>query len=153
MTKAITGKYGYKGVLKGRGSAGSFFRKAITETIEITYKVNAPNTASMIMSPVFPVSSAMIPKIIFAISAFAGVLNLHGVEKEVELKGELLGQTVDPWGNDRIAFEAFTTLNRKEFGLTWNQVLESGGLLVGEKVEVILELQLIRAEEQADSDD
>ncbi len=83
----------------------------------------------------------------------AGVLNLHGVEKEVELKGELLGQTVDPWGNDRIAFEAFTTLNRKEFGLTWNQVLESGGLLVGEKVEVILELQLIRAEEQADSDD
>ena len=76
-----------------------------------------------------------------------GNLNLHGVQKEVELKGELLGQAVDPWGNDRIAFEAETTLNRKDFGLTWNQILESGGLLVGEKVEIIVELQLVRAED------
>lgn len=76
-----------------------------------------------------------------------GNLNLHGVQKQVELKGELLGQAVDPWGNDRIAFEAETTLNRKDFGLTWNQILESGGLLVGEKVEIIVELQLVRADD------
>lgn len=76
-----------------------------------------------------------------------GNLNLHGVQKEVELKGELLGRAVDPWGNDRIAFEAYTTLNRKDFDLTWNQVLESGGLLVSEKVEIVVELQLFRAED------
>jgi polyisoprenoid-binding protein YceI len=69
------------------------------------------------------------------------------VQKKVELKGELLGQTVDPWGNDRIAFEAQTSLNRKDFGLTWNQILETGGLLVGEKVEIVIELQLVRTGE------
>lgn len=78
-----------------------------------------------------------------------GTLSLHGVTKEVELTGEMLGRTTDPWGNDRIAFEATTTLNRKEFGLTWNQALETGGLLVGENVEVVVELQLVRNSDDA----
>ncbi len=76
-----------------------------------------------------------------------GNLTLHGVSKEVVLKGEMLGRVTDPWGMERVAFEANTSLNRKDFGLVWNQVLESGGLLVAENVDVVIELQLVKSEE------
>ena len=77
-----------------------------------------------------------------------GDLTLHGVSKSVVLEGEYLGEITDPWGMKRVAFEAETTLNRTDFGLVWNQVIESGGLLVSEKVEVVIELQLVRSEEE-----
>lgn len=77
-----------------------------------------------------------------------GDLMLHGVSREVTLKGEMLGRLIDPWGMERIAFEATTTINRKDFGLVWNQVLESGGLLVAEKVDVVIELQLVKSDEE-----
>ena len=73
ITKAITGKAGYIGTLKGRSNCGSFFlnrNKAIIDTI---YKVNAPNTEMVIISAVFPVSKAIIPIAIFTSNAFDGV--------------------------------------------------------------------------------
>jgi len=54
------------------------------------------------------------------------------------------GQAKDPWGNERIAFEAAATINRKEFGLNWNAVLETGGFLVGDEVKISLSVQAIR---------
>ena len=74
-----------------------------------------------------------------------GELSLHGIAKPVELAVELLGRGKDPWGGDRIGFRARTTINRRDFGLMWNQALETGGLLVGEKVEIDLDVQAIRA--------
>ena len=50
----------------------------------------------------------------------------------------------DPWGNQRIGLSGSTKINRKDFGLTWNSALESGGLLVGEEVTVTLEVQFIK---------
>jgi polyisoprenoid-binding protein YceI len=70
-----------------------------------------------------------------------GDLTMHGVTKTVELKGEFLGSGVDPWGNQKIAVEAKTTINRKDFGLNWNAALETGGVLVSEKVELQLDIQ------------
>ena len=61
-----------------------------------------------------------------------GNLTIHGITKEVALEVEHLGGGKDPWGNERIGFQAKTALNRRDFGLTWNQVLEAGGVLVGE---------------------
>jgi polyisoprenoid-binding protein YceI len=51
----------------------------------------------------------------------------------------------DPWGNHRIGLSATTKINRKDFGLTWNSPLETGGVLVGEEVSISLEVQFIRA--------
>ena len=76
-----------------------------------------------------------------------GELTIHGITKAVTLKGEFHGQAVDPWGNQRVAFEARTTINRKDFDLTWNQVLETGGLLVSEEVEITVEIQAVLAGE------
>ena len=70
-----------------------------------------------------------------------GLLTIHGVEKSVTLDLEIHGVAKDPWGNVRAAFTATTKINRKDFGLTWNQAVETGQLLVGEEVEIILEVE------------
>jgi len=74
-----------------------------------------------------------------------GNLTLHGVTKSVTLKAELTGQGTDPWGNARVAFEASGRVNRKDFGLNWNSALESGGVLVGEDVDITLDIQAVPA--------
>ena len=70
-----------------------------------------------------------------------GLLTIHGVEKPVVLDLEIHGVGKDPWGNTRGGFTATTKINRKDFGLTWNQTLETGGVLVGEEVEITLEVE------------
>jgi polyisoprenoid-binding protein YceI len=71
---------------------------------------------------------------------------MHGVTKAVTFAVEDLSQpSKDPWGLLRIGLSATTKINRKDFGLTWNSALESGGLLVGEDVTVSLEVQFIKS--------
>ena len=70
-----------------------------------------------------------------------GILTLHGVQQPVTLDLEMHGEAKDPWGNQRSGFTATTTINRKAFGLDWNQVVEPGQLLVGEEVEITLEIE------------
>lgn len=74
-----------------------------------------------------------------------GELTIHGVTKPVTLDVEYGGQAKDPWGNQRVAFAASTSIDRRDFGLGWNQVLEAGGVLVGEKIEIELEVQAVAA--------
>ena len=62
---------------------------------------------------------------------------------------ESAGQTKDPWGNVRAGFAGKTAVDRKEFGLTWNQVLEAGGVMVGDKVEIEIEIEAVRQEATA----
>ena len=73
--------------------------------------------------------------------ALEGNLSIRGVTRPVVLEVTFLGSATDPWGNSKIAFEASGMINRKDFGLTWNQVLEAGGLLVGEEVKIMLDVQ------------
>ena len=70
-----------------------------------------------------------------------GVLQLHGVEKPVILDVEIHGVGKDPWGNVRAGFTATTKINRKDFGLNWNEALETGQLLVGEEVTITIEAE------------
>jgi polyisoprenoid-binding protein YceI len=79
------------------------------------------------------------------ISQVIGDLTIHGVTRQVTLDVEEQGRAKDPWGGSRIAFEASTKINRKDFGLTWNVALETGGLLVGEKIEITLEVEAVLA--------
>ncbi|HEY7223766.1 MAG TPA: YceI family protein [Micromonosporaceae bacterium] len=74
----------------------------------------------------------------------AGDLTIHGVTREVELPVEFLGVSKSPWGTEVIGFSAATELNREDFGMTWNAALETGGVLVGPKLKVELEVEAIR---------
>lgn len=73
-----------------------------------------------------------------------GDLTIRDVTREVPLEVEYGGQGKDPWGNQRVGFTATASLNRKDFGLAWNQVLETGGVLVADRVDVEIELQAIQ---------
>jgi len=73
----------------------------------------------------------------------AGNLEIHGVTQPVVLKAESMGRTTDPWGNDRVGYEAKTRVNRKDYGLTWNQALETGGVMVGEEIDINLEIEAV----------
>jgi polyisoprenoid-binding protein YceI len=73
-----------------------------------------------------------------------GDLDLHGVSREVTLEAEFAGTGKDPWGNQRAGFSAKAALDRREFGLVWNAALEAGGVLVGEKVEIAIELEAVK---------
>ncbi|MCA1664317.1 MAG: YceI family protein [Myxococcales bacterium] len=75
----------------------------------------------------------------------AGNLTIHGITRAVQLKVESLGAAKDPWGGYRAGFSASTSVNRKEFGLTWNVALEAGGVVVGDKIEIAIEIEAVRA--------
>jgi len=66
----------------------------------------------------------------------AGKLQIRGVEKDVVLDVAFLGQGKDPYGNETAGFSATTRIDRKDFGLKWNDTLETGGVLVGDDVEI-----------------
>jgi polyisoprenoid-binding protein YceI len=76
----------------------------------------------------------------------AGDLTIHGLTRNVvfEVDGPS-APTKDPWGNTRIGLEATTLINRKDFGLTWNAALETGGILVGDDVNITLDIQFIKS--------
>ncbi len=76
----------------------------------------------------------------------AGPLTIHGVTREVEFEVEGPTPPVkDPWGNTRIGVSASTKIDRREFGLTFNAALETGGVMVGEEVAITLELEFVQA--------
>jgi polyisoprenoid-binding protein YceI len=81
--------------------------------------------------------------------AVTGQLTIRDITREVTLDVELGGRGKDPWGNERVGFVAKTSLDRKDFGLTWNQVLEAGGILVGDRVDIDLDVQGVRAAVQS----
>ena len=73
-----------------------------------------------------------------------GDLTIRGITREVVLRVEQHGQAKDPWGNVRAAFTAKTSIDRKDFGLTWNQVLETGGVVVGDRVDIEAEIEAVK---------
>lgn len=73
-----------------------------------------------------------------------GELTIRGVTREVTLAATNEGSGKDPWGGDRIAFSATTKLDRRDFGLTWNQAIEAGGVLVGNDVKISIDVQAVK---------
>jgi len=70
-----------------------------------------------------------------------GDLTMHGVTKPVTLTLEVNGTVKDPWGNTKAGFTATGRLNRTDFGLTWNKALDAGGVLIGEEITLMLEVE------------
>jgi len=79
-----------------------------------------------------------------------GDLTIRGITKEVVLDTEYSGQAKSPWGAVSAGFSAQTTINRKDWGLNWNQVLETGGVLVGDEVTINIELEIVKQAEQVE---
>lgn len=73
-----------------------------------------------------------------------GELTIRDVTREVVLEVEEGGRGKDPWGNERVAYSASAHIDRRDFGLRWNQVLEAGGVLVGDRIDIEIDLQAVR---------
>jgi polyisoprenoid-binding protein YceI len=74
----------------------------------------------------------------------AGALTIKDVTRDVVLDVEQLGLAKDPWGNERAAFSATTSIDLRDFGLTWNQVLETGGVMVGDRIDIAIDIEAVR---------
>ncbi|HUP27981.1 MAG TPA: YceI family protein [Chloroflexia bacterium] len=85
-----------------------------------------------------------------------GDLTIRGVTREVTLDTTIEGRSVSPWGTEAIGFSATVTINRKDFGLNWNVALETGGVLVSEKIKIELNIEAVKnvgqAEQEADAE-
>jgi polyisoprenoid-binding protein YceI len=79
-----------------------------------------------------------------ATATLMGELTIKGVTKPVTLHVDYVGGTTDPWGNERAVFSASGRINREDWGLTWNMLLETGGLLVSKEIALEIEVELIR---------
>jgi len=77
-------------------------------------------------------------------NVLVGDLTIHGVTREVELPYKIKGPMKGPTGETRIGFEASTVINRKDYGLTWSKTLETGGIIVGEELELLIDLEAIK---------
>ena len=94
------------------------------------------------------------PKLIFKSTSFkkvddhnydlAGNLSVKGIEKAVRFPVEFSGLMTDPWGNTKVGLNIYGKINRKDWGLSWNSALETGGVLVGEEVKMVIELELAK---------
>lgn len=74
-----------------------------------------------------------------------GDLTIRGVTREVTLDATFEGRGTDPWGAEKVSFSASTKIDRRDFGLTWNAALETGGVLVSNDIKIQLEIQAARA--------
>jgi polyisoprenoid-binding protein YceI len=82
----------------------------------------------------------------------SGDLTMRGVTKRVTLPVALLGEGKDPWGNEKMGFEIATSLDRTEYGISWNKTLDQGGVLVGNEVKVQISVEANKAKPPAAAD-
>jgi polyisoprenoid-binding protein YceI len=81
--------------------------------------------------------------------AVTGTFTMHGVSKELTLPVTFGGTAKDPWGGQRAGFSTATTLNRKDYGIEWNKALDSGGALLGDDVKISIDLEAVKAKDEA----
>ena len=148
-------------VAKVRGTFGEFAGSFTIDgdnlaasTAEVTIQVASIDTKTAdrdahLTSPDF-LDAETFPTITFVSTAVApkgddvvitGDLTIHGVTKSVEIEYEFVGISQDPWGQTKIGFEGSTKISRKDFGLTWNAALETGGVLVGDEIKLNLDVE------------
>jgi polyisoprenoid-binding protein YceI len=132
--------------------AGSDLPEAVDVTIDgSSIDTREPQRDDHLRSPDF-LEVATYPTLRFASSSISGSpsafqihgdLTIHGTTRPVVLEASFEGRATDPWGNLRAGYEAHTTISRKDFGLTWNQMLEAGGVAVGDEVRIELNVEAI----------
>jgi polyisoprenoid-binding protein YceI len=142
----------YNGLLEAAGDDFSGAKATFEASIDSISTNNADRDGHL-KSPDF-FDAANFPTLNFESTSFenkggndykiTGNFTIKGVTKEVTLDAEFGGIMTDPYGNVKAGFEITGKINRKDFGLTWNAALETGGVLVGEEVKLVAEIQLIK---------
>jgi len=83
--------------------------------------------------------------------AVVGTLTMHGVSRQITLTVTYLGEVADPWGGVRAGYQLTTTVNRKNFGISWNKTLDNGGLILGDEVEISIDLEVVMRQQTTES--
>jgi polyisoprenoid-binding protein YceI len=153
MLTNISGKFqNFEGSLERYDN--SFDNASITFTSEVS-SLNTGNQdrdVHLLSTDFF--DAEQYPNIIFISRSFKknndkeflleGDLTMHGIKRAISLQAEFEGINQDPWGNTRAGFNMQGKLNRKDWGLTWNSLLETGGMMVGEDITLNVQLQFIQ---------
>jgi len=106
--------------------------------------LRSPDFFDVATYPTLTFKSTAITKVDDTRFHVAGDLTIHGQTRPVTLDVEYAGSVKDPWGGTRAGFSAHTTVSRKDFGLTWNLALEAGGFVVGDKIEIGIEVEAVQ---------
>ena len=106
--------------------------------------LKSPNFLDIENHPVITFKSTRVEPLSSDHARVVGDLTIRGVTREVVLDTELTGRGKSPWGQELTAFEARTSIDRKDFGLTWNMALETGGFLVGDTIKIEIATEAIK---------
>jgi len=135
-----------KDVTKSKIEVSIDTKSVNTNVVKRDDDLRSPNFLDVVKYPVMTFTSKKVAKAGKGKLKVTGDLSLHGVTREVVLDVEgPSAESKDPWGNIRKGASATTKINRKDFGLTWNKTLETGGVLVGDEVQINLEIEMIKA--------
>lgn len=104
--------------------------------------LRSPDFFDAAKHPAITFKSTKVEKVSDTEYRVTGPLSIHGVSKVVTLPVTFDGEVKDPWGNVKGGFSTSTRLNRKDFGITWNKALDTGALLLGEEVDVTINLEV-----------
>jgi polyisoprenoid-binding protein YceI len=111
------------------------------------WPIRSADFLDVVNYPVLTFESKQVERIGDNYGRLIGDLTIRGPTREVTLNVQYAGQYQDPWGGLRAGFSGSTTINHKDWGLTWNVALEAGGFLVSDKIGIEIELELIRQTE------
>ena len=110
--------------------------------------LRSPDFFEVTKYPAITFKSTSVAKKSETLFEVTGDLTMHGVTKRLTLPVNYLGSQTDPRGNEKVGFEIETTLDRKDYNITWNRVLDEGGVLLGDEVKVTIELELGKKDRQ-----
>jgi polyisoprenoid-binding protein YceI len=112
--------------------------------------LRSPDFFDVASHPIITFESTSMTKVGEDSYEVTGDFTMRGVTRSITLPVQVLGEMKDPWGNQRIGFETSTTIDRKEYGVSWNQTLDQGGLILGDDVKVSINLQAVESRPDAD---
>jgi polyisoprenoid-binding protein YceI len=136
-----------KDITKSKVEVSIDTKSVNTNVVKRDEDLRSANFLDVAKYPVMTFTSKKVTKAGKGKLKVTGDLNLHGVTKEVVLDVEgPTAESKDPWGNIRKGASATTKINRKDFGLTWNKTLETGGVLVGDEVQINLEVEMVKVQ-------
>jgi polyisoprenoid-binding protein YceI len=136
------------------GFSGSYdLDKGVFKSLTATIKTDTINTGiakrdeHLRSADFFDVKK--FPEMTFTMNAqqgnkLMGDLTMHGITKKVELTVDMGGEVTDPWGDKRSGFILTGSVNRKDYGLVWNKAMETGGVVVGEEVKMVIEVEGVK---------
>lgn len=156
MISTVKGRFGeISGSLKGSLDDPSRFQLEVVIPVESidtrqTQRDAHLRSADFFDAQSFPVIRFVGKRIkgdVFSEFSLFGEITIRDVTRELELKVTNEGTVRDPWGNDRVGFSAKTKLDRRDFGLTYNQALETGGFVVGDEIKISIDAEFTAASE------